>query len=194
MKTTFDNVADAAAQLAGDPSVAAAVKTEIGYNTVVTALLTMRVAKGLTQEQIAESMGCDASKVSRLESGSDRQLKWTDIVAYAKALRVDISVMFDDSGLPAGQRIKHCVFRIDEDLKKLACLAEKVGGGDEISREIDRFYKQVLFNFLVRFKENSEKLSDVIRISAQPERACLPEASGRHPEHLECCQAEPAKR
>jgi len=181
MKTTnFGSAAEAAALLADDPSMAAKVQQQIAHNALVTALLTMRIGKGLTQEMVAQSMGCDPSKVSRLESGNDRQLKWLDILAYAKALRVDMSVTFDDSGLPAAERIKQCVFRIDDDLKKLAALAQKVGGDDQITREIDRFYKQVLFNFLVRFKQNSEKLSDVIRISAQPPQACLPEPSGPH--------------
>jgi transcriptional regulator with XRE-family HTH domain len=195
MKTTnFGSVAEAAAQLAEDQSMAAKVQQEIAHNALVTALLTMRIGKGLTQEQVAQSMGCDPSKVSRLESGNDRQLKWLDIIAYARALRVDMSVIFDDSGLPAAERIKQCVFRIDDDLKKLAALAQKIGGEDEITREIDRFYKQVLFNFLVRFKQNSEKLSDVIRISGQPQQARLPEQSG--PDRSappECAPAEPAR-
>lgn len=195
MKTTnFGNVAEAAAQLAEDQSMAAKVQSAIACNSVVSTLLRLRVEKGLTQEQIAETMKCDPSKVSRIESGSDRQLKLMDIVGYALALQVELSLTFDDSGLPAAQRIKQCVFRIDDDLKKLAALAQKVGAEDEITREIDRFYKEVLFNFLVRFKQNSERLSDVVRISAQPQQACLPEQSGPdRPALAEYGQAEPAK-
>ncbi len=195
MNTRFDNVADAAAQLAGDPKVAAEVQTEIKYNTVVGVLLGMRVAKGLTQEQVAKSMGCDPSKVSRLESGNDRQLKWMDIVEYAMALKVGMSITFEDSGLPAAERIKHCVFRIDEDLEKLASLAKELGREDHITKEINRFYKQVLFNFLLRFQKNSEKLRDVIRIPAQPQRACLPETTTPgQPVETGCEVAEAGKR
>jgi hypothetical protein len=47
--------------------------------------------------------------------------------------------------------------------------------------------KQGLFNFLVRFKKNSERLSDVIRISGEPQRACLPEtAAPERPAEAAC--------
>ncbi len=36
-----------------------------------------------------------------------------------------MSVLFDDESLPASARIKQCVMKIDEDLKKLAELAER---------------------------------------------------------------------
>ncbi|HEV2208315.1 MAG TPA: helix-turn-helix domain-containing protein [Verrucomicrobiae bacterium] len=173
MNTKFNNVADAAAQLAEDPSVSAEVQTEVLFSTMVSVLLNMRVAKGLTQEDVAKCMECDPSKISRLEAGNDRQLRWMDIVGYARALKVEMSVIFDDSGLPAAERIKHCVFRIDEDLEKLGALAKELGGEDQITKEIDRFYRQVLFNFLARFKKNSEKLGAVLRISAETKAGCV---------------------
>lgn len=171
MKTKFNGVAEAAAQLAGDPEVEKRVKQEIGRNTLVSLLLEMRVSKGLTQEDVAQAMGCDPSTVSRIESENDRALKWTDITGYAGALKVQMSVLFDDESLPASARIKQCVLKIDEDLKKLACLAEKVGGGDKIAQEINRFYKQVLFNFLVKFSENHDKVRAVVKIPDKPQAA-----------------------
>lgn len=171
--TRFKSAAEAAAHLAEDPTVEKLVKQEISRNTLVSLLLEMRIEKGLTQEQIAQSMGCDSSTVSRIESGNDRQLKWLDIVRYASALRLQMCVLFDDESLPAATRIKQCVFKIDADLKKLAELAAQVGGDDEIAQEIARFYKQVLFNFLSRFSENRNKLSAVIRIPDSPQAGCL---------------------
>lgn len=188
MNTKFNNVADAAAQLAEDPSVSAEVQTEVLFSSMVSVLLNMRVAKGLTQEGVAKSMGCDPSKISRLEAGNDRQLRWMDIVGYARALKVDMSVIFDDSGLPAAERIKHCVFRIDEDLEKLGMLAKELGGEDEITKEIDRFYRQVLFNFLARFKRNSERLGAVLRISGESKEGCVVVDSG--PERRRCLELE----
>lgn len=98
MKTKFNSVAEAAANLAGEPSVEGRVKQEISRNQLVSLLLDMRVAKGITQEQVAESMGCDASKVSRIETESDRELKWSDVTGYLDAIKVQMSVLFDDQG------------------------------------------------------------------------------------------------
>src|ERR1700730_18657085 len=136
----FKSVADAAADLAGDQEVVERIKKEIRKNTLVSLLLETRVAKGITQEQVAEAMGCDASTVSRIESDNDRQLKWTHIVGYVNALKLQMSIIIDDGALPAAEKIKQCVFKIDQDLKKLAELAHEVGGDDHISKEINRFY------------------------------------------------------
>jgi transcriptional regulator with XRE-family HTH domain len=176
MNTTFKSTAEAAAHLADNPQTAQAVKEEVFWNEMVSALLSMRISKEMTQEQIAESMKCDASKISRLESGNDRQLKWSDIVGYANALNVQMSIFFDDETLPAAARIKQCVFRIDDDLKKLAHMAQQFDGDAKIAERIASFYQEVLFNFLKRFSENRERLSNFIRIQPK-ERAAVREES-----------------
>ncbi|SRR6266487_520562 len=167
-KTTFQTVADAAADLAGNREVADQVNREIKRNLLVSLLLQMRVRKGLTQEQVAEAMRCDPSTVSRIESDSDRELKWSQICGYLNALGVSMNILIDDGSLPAAERIKACVFKIDEDLRTLLHLAKEVGGDDEITREIDRFYRQVLFNFVTRFTENYNSLRSVVQVPSCP--------------------------
>jgi transcriptional regulator with XRE-family HTH domain len=177
MNTRFKNTAEAAAHLADNPQTAQAVKDEISLSEMVCTLLSMRIARGMTQEQIAESMKCDASKISRLESGNDRQLKWWDIVGYANALNVRMSILFDDENLPPAVRIKQCVFRIDDDLKRLAHMAQEFDGDEKIAERIACFYQEVLFNFVKRFTENRERLSNFIRIEPKA-RAAIAEESG----------------
>lgn len=187
--TRFKNVADAAAQLAGDPEMSNRVTEEIERNELVSALLENRIAKGLTQENIASVMGVDASTVSRIESGNDRQLKWSDIAGYAGALKLRMNILLDDPSWPAAERIKQCVFKIHDDLESLVSLAHTVGGDEGITRGIDRFYKDVLFNFLVRYKGSYDKLSSVIKIPA-PETKSLCKKSDNPTAKSE--QAEPS--
>lgn len=170
MKTKFKSVAEAAASLADDKSVEKQVSKEIGCNQLVSVLLDKRVTKGMTQEEVADSMGIAASTVSRIESGNDRQLKWSDIVGYANALDVRMGIFFDDESLPAAARIKQCVFKIDEDLKMLASLVEKSSDDDQMVQGINKFYKEVLFNFLARFAENNGKLKPFIKIPSPTKR------------------------
>ncbi len=173
MSTQFKNVADAAAHLADNPQTATEVNNEVRASELLSTLISMRISKELTQEQIAKSMGCDASTVSRIESGSGRELKWSDIVGYVDALNVQMGIMFDDESLPAAVRIKQCVFKIDDDLKRLAQIAQQFDGDEQIAGKINRFYKEVLFNFLMRFTENRERLSNFISIRPK-EPAALP--------------------
>lgn len=159
MSTTFDNVADAAAELAGDPKVKTRVRGEIHRNQLVTLLIQMRVEQGLTQEKVAESMGCNASKVSRLESGNDHQLKWVDILGYVEAVGAQMSICFDNESLSHAARIKQCVFKIGEDLNRLSALASECKDDEKMVEGINRFYREVLFNFLARYREGADKLA-----------------------------------
>jgi len=162
-KPKSSEAASLAALLAGDPAVEAKVEREIQHSVVVSHLLSLRVSKGRTQEQVAQSMGCDASKISRLEAGTDEGLKWMDIVGYSQAVGVDFRLAFEDRDLPAADRIKHCVFEIDAGLKHLAELAKTLGTNDGITQKIHSFYAEVLFNFLVRYKDSCDSIGLTIR-------------------------------
>jgi len=162
MNTNFKNAAEAAAQLAGKPEMAEAVEREIRQSSLVSMLVEMRLDKQKTQEQVAESMGCDASKISRMESCSDSHLRLNDIMGYTDALGVQVSVMFDDSSMPASARVKQCVFQIDKDLKKLVQLAQEQDGDEDLANKISRFYKEVLVNFLLKYAESHERLRNFV--------------------------------
>ena len=164
MDTNTHDIAKMAAALADAPEVENAVCKEIGRSTLVSMLLSMRVAKGRTQEEIAKAMGCDSSKVSRIESGNDSALRLGDIIAYVGALGQSITLSFDDPTIPAANRIKDHVFRIAKDLKELAALAGDVGENDKIAQKIHQFYGEVLFNFLVQYRDGYEQLNTSIKL------------------------------
>jgi len=181
MSKKFKSAAAAAAFLAEDPKVEDRVNDEIKHSKVVSSLLQMRVDKGLTQEQIAKAMGCDDSVISRIESGNDRQLKWADIAGYCHALKIGMTVVFSDHSLPAAERIRQCVFKIHQDLEHLARLAKEAGAEDKIAIEINRFYREVLFNFLVGFQKNHGMLP-VVKLPAQS----TPNDEAEEPTETEC--------
>lgn len=177
MSTRFKSVAEAAAHLAGDdPEVGKRVKNAIQRNELVSVLLQMRIEKGLTQEEIADRMKCGPSTVSRIESGNDRQLKWSDIIGYVSALKIKMGILFDDETLPASTKIKQCVFKIDEQLKALTELAKSTDD-PSIAQGIDRFYKDVLFNFAKRFGENRAEFESVLKVIKFPATPKPPEGT-----------------
>jgi hypothetical protein len=137
-------------------------------------------------------MGCHPSKISRIESGNDSQLNWLDIVGYVKALQLKMSILFDDESLPAAARIKQCVFKIDDDLNKLVRLAQQCDGDDKIVEKINEFYKEVLFNFLKRFTDNQERLTNFISIP--PRREISPPQECEAPKSAESRPVELADK
>lgn len=170
MSTHTQTTAQVAAMLANDPQVEKEVEKEIRRNTVVSHLLALRVKKGMTQEDIAAAMRCTPSKISRLEASSDVNLKWTDIVGYTRALKLNIQLSIDDPEMPAAQNIKRCVFRIRRDLDKLTELA-KSSNGDDVAKKIHQFSGEVLLNFLMQYADHASELSSVINVPSRVQPA-----------------------
>lgn len=87
-KQRFTSVGDAAAFLAEDDAVKSEVEEEVENSRIVNNLLQLRMSKGVTQRELAERMGCDPTKISRMEAGNDLQLKEEDVLQYLSALDV----------------------------------------------------------------------------------------------------------
>lgn len=187
MKTTRKNIAQLAASLAGDPAAENGVRSAIVQNSLVSHLLSLRVSRGLTQEDVAKSMRCDPSKISRLESGDDTNLKWVDVVLYSHALELDMQIVFDDKNKPATEHIKLCIFKIMEDLQKLTKLAEEVGANDDIAKKIHQFNGEVLLNFFMNFQDNYTKLKSVMSYAP----ATIAEQKNRAQAEDEKCDSSP---
>jgi transcriptional regulator with XRE-family HTH domain len=179
MDAKYNNVADAAADLAGDKEVKARVETVIKRSAMVNALIDLRIQAGATQADIAKKMHCTQPRVSKIEGGTDETLRWMDIVGYAHALRLNMHISFDNDKLPRAQRIKSHVMQIHGLLEELANLAKGVCDDDALVSKIHEFYGEVLFNFMIKFEENYKqlplsenggKLGDNIRLVIPPSR------------------------
>ncbi|MCX6179156.1 MAG: helix-turn-helix domain-containing protein [Chlorobiales bacterium] len=154
----FGSVADAAAFLAGDDAIKKSVEKEIEQSQIINSLLKLRMRRGISQTELSKSMGCDSSKISRMEAGNDLQLKIGDVMQYASALGVEMNMIFEDKTLPVTEQIKSHVYSIHEELEQLVGIAKQVDGDELIIEKINAFYGEVLLNFLLRFTDSHKKL------------------------------------
>lgn len=161
-KHTFKTAADAFPALAGDESIKERIQEGVGKSRLVDGLVRMRLQKGVSQKKLAERMKCTPSKISRLESGTDDNLKFGEARDYVSSLNIGMSVLFENQDVPAAELIKQHVFAIHEKLEVLVKIAEEVDGDEEIVSKIQIFYGEVLFNFLKRFQDSHSKLGLVI--------------------------------
>ena len=143
----FTSSGDAAASLAGDEKVKQQVDEEICCSQLVNTLLQLRIEKGISQKELAKRIGCDPSKISRLEAGNDLQLKIGDVRQYLSALDVTMNMVFEDTSLP---------------------VAKKVDGDEVIINKIHVFCSEVLFNFLSRFGDKRFMENDSVIKHARP--------------------------
>jgi transcriptional regulator with XRE-family HTH domain len=65
---------------------------DVRHQQVTNALAKMRVAKGLTQKQLADSLGCTQGRISKLETGRDEDLTLKDVLDYARATEIGLQI------------------------------------------------------------------------------------------------------
>lgn len=146
-KEEQDRVDRLTAQLG--PEAREHIVAEVVGTRFVDALEGARRKAGLSEAEVARRMGVSRSKVCRMTATYDDNLTWGDIRAYAEAVGLSISVLFDRDGDTA-TKIKHCVFEIGRMLGHLVELAKQSKEDPAIIAGIDRFHREVLLNMLVR--------------------------------------------
>jgi len=157
------SVAEMAADILDDPSAKERVEKLISNRRLIKQLVLQRHLKEKTQSEVAEYMRCDTSKISRMEAGSDQDLKLGDILGYLSALDMSVSMVLTDPTSPIADRIKQYVFRIDTLLKELSNLSS-LSGDEKITNGIHRFYHEVLFNFIKNFMNTYDEFRDHLQI------------------------------
>jgi transcriptional regulator with XRE-family HTH domain len=157
MSKRYTSVADAAAFLADDDSVRDRLQDVADRSNVSTRLQMFRTASGRTQEQVATEMRCSPSKISRLETGTDDSLTWTDLTSYCQAIGVKPTLLFEPQHGSTAERVTLLVRTIHEQLERLADSAGELGGEEDIIRKIHAFYGEVLFPLLLQTVETGER-------------------------------------
>ncbi|MFZ1730452.1 MAG: helix-turn-helix transcriptional regulator [Bacteroidota bacterium] len=156
MSKRFTDTATAAAYFADDDEVQQLVQEEISQSELATLLTSLRLRRDIKQKDVAKSLNRTASNLSKLESGNDDSWTWPLIRDYAMAVKFNPILLFEPIDAPASELIKFHVFEIRNRLEELKQLAVKLGTEDDITKQINEFYGEVLFNFLAKFEEAYE--------------------------------------
>lgn len=121
---------------------------------VVLQLAKLRQAAGITQEEMAKALGVTQSAISKLESGTDAEVRLSEIAGYSRATEQRIGVMF---GKPRThvEAVKCHALAIRHHLERLAQIANR---HDELETEIQAFFGQAFFNILTILAECGDKL------------------------------------
>ncbi len=154
-------MAKLAAELADNPEIESRVDQLIDKSQVIRILTEGRLARKMTQHDVAQRMGCNQSKVSRIEDGYDDDLTFGDMKRYLNAVDLEFTMMFHDSSAPIQERTKQLVFAIHENLEQLAEIARSQDGNDQAVEKINAFCGEVLMNFIVRYAQSFGKIQQV---------------------------------
>lgn len=151
---TYSSVSNLVASLASD-ALAADFKDRVSERKVVKALQAMRVAKNITQTQVAEALQSRQSRVSKIEHGDDASITLGEVEAYARALSCDVNIVFTKRDETAVDRVKRHAFAIKRELDRLA---ECAHADEKIASGVAAFFGDAFFNVVGMLADSSQKL------------------------------------
>ena len=166
--TKKEQVAEMARTLGCEAETAELVLEDVRARTLTRGLTLARMKHDLTQKELAARMGCSESKVCRMEAAADADLNFGDILAYANAVGLELSFLFDDTTLPNATRIKHCVCKVASMLKHLTDLAAEDDEDNKIRNAINAFQVEVLMNFLIKYRESGAAIPSLVVSGSVP--------------------------
>jgi predicted XRE-type DNA-binding protein len=98
----YSSVADMIRDISEDKDLGEKMAGDVENRSVINVLMALRTSLDKSQSDIAGEMGCSQSRVSKLESGRDDELRLGDFRAYARALGFEMSIsLVKDNGVAA---------------------------------------------------------------------------------------------
>jgi DNA-binding Xre family transcriptional regulator len=100
----YTSVAEMVRSVSDDQQFADEFDRRVNSRRLVKHLFAMRSAEGLSRKDLADRIGCSQSRISKLESGIDENLRLADLAAYLSALDLDLCLVF-------GQKVRRSLTR-----------------------------------------------------------------------------------
>ncbi len=140
---------------------------------LVNCLAILRCADGVSQVDLAKRMGCAQSKISKMESSTDADLSFGDVIRFALALNQSIQIVFSPSTKNGTDQIRFHLECIKNQLDHLARIA---GDGKDISHGVEGFAIQTVQSLVATIESVLDKLphrveqsSASVRVEAEGE-------------------------
>lgn len=140
---------------ADDNDAASEIKNEIRSQKLATILHSMRCRAGISQQEMAERLGCTQSRVSKLEHSDTSRITVRDLEDYSRNLGINLIIRFQEN-MTAAEHVKHHFSQIKRHLDHLRELAKD---DPEIAKGVDQFYNEWFLNTLKHFHEGKIELS-----------------------------------
>lgn len=146
-KKSYPSTAGLIDDVSGDKEFAKRLKKKLAERNIIVMLVGLRAAQGLSQQDIALKMGCTQSRVSKLENGTDDDLRIGDFNAYADTLGLELMILLGKKNQrrTAVDQVKHHAFSIRRLLRQMA----KIAANDEtIATGVKAFFREAALNLV----------------------------------------------
>jgi transcriptional regulator with XRE-family HTH domain len=155
MGKQYTSVAELVRDMAPDAETRDAAEKRIAGRKLVKHLMARRAVKGLSQQEVAQKLDCTQSRISKLETSRDDDIRIGDISNYAKAVDCEFVYGLTPHDLKPTDRVKGLVFAIKRHMDDLALLAKT---DTEIASGVGRFFFELFVNFANLIGESARSL------------------------------------
>jgi transcriptional regulator with XRE-family HTH domain len=166
------SVSDMVRDLAEDRAFADEFAKRLAARQLIKVLTVLRARAGLSQQELAEKLACTQSKVSKLESSNDADVRLGDLVNYTGAVGYEMRVFFVPKGQKIVDEVKMHAFVIRRLLDRLVQLA---GVNGVITKAVARFLGEAAFNLTRLVKEAAAGLPPIPEGPSHPLQVEAPE-------------------
>jgi transcriptional regulator with XRE-family HTH domain len=154
-KKARTSVSQMVRETSDDPAFKELFEQRLRSRGIIKDLMVQRAVHDLSQKDIAEKIGCTQSRISKLESSSDADLRLGDLARYADALGLRVNIVLESKECTSVSRIKNLAFRIKHELDRMAKLA---ADDHVIAKGVSGFFGEAFFNLLKMIQDSAQKL------------------------------------
>lgn len=144
MTKTFKSVPEMARHIITDSKFHKQLDSEIKSKSISKVLFFVRCNANVTQKEMANRLRCTQSKISKIEHSSNGKQSINDLIAYAKALGLEINVTIGKP-MKLVDRIKVNAFQVKSDLDQLVKIATDKKD-DKLFSGVVKFFNEATFN------------------------------------------------
>lgn len=155
VKRTASSVSEMIRSVSDDSTFVDEFQQHIANRRIVHFLFGLRSARGMSQRQIAEKLGCSQSRISKLENSEDGDVRLGDLDQYAEALGLDVTLVLAKQRRTPVDEVKYHAFCIKRLLDHLCSLAKD---DDAIAKAVAQFHGEAFFNLVRILQESAGKL------------------------------------
>lgn len=144
-KKQFSSVSEMVKVASGDQNLANQLGERVEKRNVIKHLMALRAGRGMSQRDMANAMNCSQSRISKLESGIDDDLRVGDIDNYLNVLGLEARLVVSKTNMTLADHVKVDWKHLSGHLEQLRKLAN---GDAAIERGIREFSCEIAFNFI----------------------------------------------
>ena len=177
------SVSEVLRDIAPDDAFQAEFDQRVAERRLIKELLVLRAARGLSQRNIAEHIGCTQSRISKLENAKDADVRFGDLQAYADAVGCDLAVEPVPRELEPVDRVKCHAVAIKKHMDDLAQLARS---DEKIAEGVAAFFGECFLNVTLMLCDSATRLplrpdsSPYFRIQIMGEEAATDQCEAAH--------------